>query len=167
MSLPRRFLELALPYVIPFMSALLLLFVIAASCSGCAKRGREASYHSVITRDAQTGAIVQEERTESHEAILSATGYKLALEKLKMKERREEGTSQGPGDWSLEVGLDSAEASPESQLLKGFQVGMQTLAQIQGFARPQVADTNTIALTDAINALRSEILTLRTNAVPE
>jgi len=133
---------------------------------GCAKRGREASYHSVIERDAATGAIVREERTEQHDAILSATGYKLALEQLKMKERREEGTSQGPGDWSLEIGLDSAEASPESQLLKGFQAGLQTLAQVQGFARPATEDTNTIALTEAINALRAELTTLRTNAIP-
>jgi hypothetical protein len=166
MRLPRHLLESLLPYAQPFTALAIFAIGVLACCSGCAKRGREASYHSVIERDAATGAIVREERSEQHDAILSATGYKLALEQLKMKERREEGTSQGPGDWSLEIGLDSAEASPESQLLKGFQAGLQTLAQVQGFGRPVVAETNTIALTAAINALRSELTTLRTNSIP-
>ena len=118
--------------ILQIHAATLLGLVAVVLLLGCAGKGRESTYSTTVKRDPQTGAVVEEVRTETHSSDLKATGYKLALEKIAAEERRGEGTSRGPGDYYYSIGADSADASPESQLLTGFQAAASLAAQFGG-----------------------------------
>jgi len=112
----------------------LLGLVTVALLLGCARRERPYAWESntIIHPDGTR----EETRTINRNAIISASGYKLELDKFHVDERFEEGDSNGPGDAHYAVNSDGAKASPESQALKAFQEGLGLGAQFYGL-RPQ------------------------------
>jgi hypothetical protein len=136
---------------------LLIVFLSIAILSGCAKRERPYTWVSeTITHPDGTR---EEKRTIERNAIISASGYKLELDKFKVDERFEEGDSNGPGDSHYSVNSDGAKASPESQALKAFQEGLGLGAQFYG-----LRSQNSPELEERMAILENQISDLATIA---
>ena len=104
--------------------------LVCALLLGCARRERPYTWESntIIHPDGTR----EETRTINRNAIISASGYKLELDKFHVDERFEEGDSNGPGDAHYAVNSDGAKADPNSQLLTGFQAAASLAAQFGG-----------------------------------
>jgi len=127
--------------------------------SGCASNGRGSTYKTTVEKiDPVTGQILTETREETHDKSIRATGYKVAFDKIQATERRGEGTSQGPGDYFYELGVGSASASPDSQVLKGFQAGFGLAGQYFGGPGSQAGLTEELqSKLDELNAKLADI----------
>lgn len=134
--------------IIQLYAATLLGLVAVLLLAGCASKGRTSSYTTTVVRDGLTGEVIEETKAETHKHHLRASGYKLALEKIHAEERR--------GDYHYSIGADSAEATPESQALKAFQLGLGTAAQFYGIT-PQLSPSD---LAD-VRALLTELREVR------
>ena len=132
--------------ILDFVIVLSAVFMISA----CAKRERPYTWTSNVR--IHPDGTREETRKVERNAIISASGYKLELDKFKVDERFEEGDSNGPGDAHYSVNSDGAKASPESQALKAFQEGLGLGAQFYGLQR--FANTE---LEERLTLLESQI----------
>jgi len=146
--------------ILQIHAATLLGLVAVVLLFGCARRERPYTWES--TTIIHPDGTREETRTINRNAIISASGYKLELDKFHVDERFEEGDSNGPGDAHYAVNSEGAKASPESQALKAFQEGLgfaSAYARIQAPQQVEPEPDNQLSPDDLedIRALLDEL----------